>query len=129
MSLKSKGIGAERELIHLFWNNGWSACRVAGSGSTKYPAPDVIAGNNVRKVAIECKATRDIRQHFSRKEIEELKEFSGLFGAEPWVGVRFDRLKWYFVTMDDLNENEGGYSISLQNAKLKGFLFEELIQK
>lgn len=46
MSHKSKGINAEREIIHLFWSMpGWTACRVAGSGSMKYPSPDVIAGN------------------------------------------------------------------------------------
>jgi Holliday junction resolvase len=127
MSLKSKGINAERELIHLFWKNGWSACRVAGSGSTKYPAPDVIAGNNVRKIALECKATRDIRQRFTRKEIEELECFARTFGSEPWVGVRFDRLDWYFLTLDDLKEAPEGFSISLKEAKTKGFSFEELV--
>ena len=129
MSRKSKGINAERELIHRFWNNGWSACRVAGSGSTKYPAPDIIAGNNVRKIALECKATKDVRQRFTKKEIEELKTFSEMFGAEPWAGVRFDRLEWYFLTLEDLNETEEGYSVSLKCAKNKGFLFDELIRK
>jgi Holliday junction resolvase len=129
MSLKSKGINAERELIHLFWRNGWSACRIAGSGSIKYPAPDIVAGNNVRKIALECKATKDIRQRFTRKEIEELKEFSVVFGAEPWVGVRFDRLNWYFLTLEDLNEAAEGFSVSLKEAKMKGFLFDELVKK
>ncbi len=129
MSLKSKGINAERELIHLFWNNGWSACRIAGSGSIKYPAPDVVAGNNMRKIALECKATRDIRQRFSRKQIEELDVFARTFGAEPWVGVRFDRLDWYFFTLEDLKESPEGFSITLSNAKTKGFLFDELIRK
>ncbi|MBW2964114.1 Holliday junction resolvase [Candidatus Woesearchaeota archaeon] len=129
MSRKSKGIGAERELIHLFWKNGWSACRVAGSGSTRYPAPDVIAGNNVRKVAVECKATRDVRQYFTKKEIDELVVFANTFGAEPWVGVRFDRLDWYFLTIEDLGGNGEGHSVNIAEAKRKGFLFDEFVKK
>jgi Holliday junction resolvase len=129
MSRKSKGINAERELIHLFWNNGWTACRVAGSGSIKYPCPDVIAGNNVRKLAIECKVTKDIRQYLTGKEVSELSEFSRLFGAEPWIGVKFNNVDWYFLTLEDLKNTEEGHSISLENAKRKGFLFQELIKK
>jgi Holliday junction resolvase len=129
MSRKSKGINAERELIHLFWHNGWSACRIAGSGSMKYPSPDIIAGNNLRKVAIECKATKDVRQYFTKKEIDELQRFSDAFGAEPWVGVKFDKVDWYFLTLEDLSNNGEGYSISLKGAKIKGFLFDELVKK
>jgi Holliday junction resolvase len=126
VSRKSKGINAERELIHKFWSNGWSACRIAGSGSMRYPSPDIIAGNNVRKIAIECKATKEIRQYFTKKEICELKEFCRLFGAEPWTGVKFDRVDWYFLTVEDLENNGEGYSISIEGAKRKGFVFEEL---
>ncbi|MFH1063569.1 MAG: Holliday junction resolvase Hjc [Candidatus Woesearchaeota archaeon] len=128
MSRKSKGTNAERELIHLFWANGWSACRVAGSGCTKYPSPDVLAGNNVRKLAIECKVTKDIRQYFTSKEIHELKQFSAIFGAEPWVGIKFNNVDWYFVTMEDLGGTGEGHSVTLENAKRKGFLFKELVE-
>lgn len=128
MSRKSKGINAERELIHKFWSSGWSACRVAGSGSTKYPSPDVIAGNNIRKLAIECKATKEIRQYFKKEQICELREFCKIFGAEPWTGVKFDRLDWYFITPDDLENNGEGYSISIAEAKRRGFMFDELVR-
>ena len=129
MSRKSKGINAERELIHLFWGNGWSACRVAGSGSSRYPSPDVIAGNNVRKLAIECKVTKDIRQYFTKKQVNELKEFGNIFGAEPWTAVKFNNVNWYFLTLEDLDPTPEGYSVSLESAKRKGFLFEEVIKK
>ena len=59
MSRKSVGINAERELIHLFWSSGWSAVRIAGSGSSHYPSPDLIASNIARKLAIEAKVTKD----------------------------------------------------------------------
>jgi Holliday junction resolvase len=64
---------------------------VAGSGSSKYPSPDILAGNNSRKTAIECKASKSAAKYFTKEEISALKEFSTLFGAEPWVAVRFDR--------------------------------------
>ena len=129
MNRKSKGIKAEREIIHLFWKNGWSACRVAGSGSIRYPAPDVIAGNNIRKLAIECKVTKDTRQYFTGKEIAELQEFSRVFGAEPWVAVKFNNIAWYFLTLEDIKETSEGYSLNIETAKRKGFLFNELIRK
>ena len=56
VNLKAKGINAERELVHLFHKFGWSAVRIAGSGSSKYPCPDVLAGNGFRRIAIEAKA-------------------------------------------------------------------------
>jgi Holliday junction resolvase len=129
MSLKSKGINAERDLIHMFWENGWSACRIAGSGCTKYPSPDVVAGNNVRRLAIECKVTKDIRQYFEKKQINDLNLFARMFGAEPWVAVKFNNVNWFFLTIDDLEETEKGHSISLSDAKTKGFMFEEMIKK
>ncbi|OIO61855.1 Holliday junction resolvase [Candidatus Woesearchaeota archaeon CG08_land_8_20_14_0_20_47_9] len=127
MSRKSKGINAERELIHLFWEHGWAAIRVAGSGSSKYPSPDVLAGNNLRRVAVECKTCHDLKKYFKKKEIHELKEFAALFGAEPWVGIRFDTLEWYFLSIDDLEETDAGYAASLQLVKLKGLIFSEII--
>ena len=76
MSHKSKGINGERELVHRFWANKWVALRVAGSGSCRYPSPDILASNSLRKVAIEAKITKDNYKHFSSEEILDLKEFS-----------------------------------------------------
>lgn len=129
MSRKSKGINAERELVHLFWGNEWGAIRVAGSGSIKYPCPDVIAGNGVRRLVIECKALSGVSKYISKKDVEELKEFSVKLNAEPWIGIRFDVLKWFFLSLDDLQETEKEYVINLKLAKRKGLLFEELIGK
>jgi Holliday junction resolvase len=129
MSRKSKGIGAERELIHLFWNtDDWSAVRVAGSGSIKYPCPDVLAGNNIRKLAIECKSSKELNQYLTKEEVMQLIEFSRKFGAEPWIGIRFDKLKWFFLNVEDLKETEKNYVVSLSSAKRKGLLFEELVR-
>jgi len=124
---KNKGSNAERELIHLFWNNDWAAMRAAGSGSTRFPSPDVIASNNLRKLAVECKSTSGVNQYFKEKEIAELEKFSRMFGAEPWVAIRFDNEGWYFFSLEDLRKTESQFSMSLRDAKSIGLTFEELI--
>ena len=128
MSRKSKGINAERDLIHLFWEQNWAASRVAGSGSIKYPSPDVIAGNNVRKVAIECKVTKGRVQYFTKKEIEELQEFCKLFGAEAWVGVKFNSKGWWFMNLEDLDETDKFYVATFDVASRRGLEFLDLVK-
>lgn len=130
MSLKSKGMDAERELIHLFWGAGrWSAVRVAGSGAIKYPCPDVLAGNGLRKLAVECKSTKKRRRYLTGKEVEELIFFAKQFGAEPWIGVRFNGIKWFFLGVDELARTKNGFVVSEDLARKKGLLFEQLIEE
>ncbi len=129
MSTKSKGINAERELIHMFWNHGFAALRVAGSGSSKYPSADVIVGNKGKKLAIECKVTKEKKKYFSLEDIEQLTTFSNLFGALAIIAVKFKANPWYFLFLDDLNKTKNSYYIDTDLAKNKGLLFEELIEK
>ncbi|MBN2458222.1 Holliday junction resolvase [Candidatus Woesearchaeota archaeon] len=128
MSLKQKGINTERQLVHMFWNTGrWAAHRIAGSGSSKYPSPDIIASNNLRRVAIEVKTTKSSSVYISKQEIEALVRFSSMFGAEPWVAVKFDRDDTYFMTLEDMDETCSSFSVSREKAKMKGLLFDELV--
>ena len=129
MSLKSKGINAERELVHMFWSKNWACLRIAGSGSSRYPSPDILVGNKLRRLAIECKITKDHKKYFEKREIEDLKKFAVIFGAEPWVAVKFKDHEWYFVVVDDLIETKKCYVIDTDRAKTKGLLFEEIITK
>ena len=126
---KSKGSNAERELIHKFWKYGWAAIRAAGSGSQKYPSPDILAGNVLRRLAIECKAVAASSHYFPKEEINALKSFSQIFNAEPWVAIRFQREGWYFISLDDLKETGKAHAISLQQAKKIGFSFEDLVKQ
>ena len=90
MSRKSKGINAERDLIHKFWAaSEWSGVRIAGSGSMKYPSADILASNKLRKLAIECKTSVDDSKYLPKEDIEQLKKFADIFGAEPWVAIKF----------------------------------------
>ncbi len=125
MNTKAKGTNAERELLHLLNTNGFACFRAAGSGSMKYPCPDLIAGNNIRKLAIEVKITGTGYQHLTKKEVEELSQFASLFGAEAWFAVKFK--DWFFLTPEDINKTEQNYSVTEEIAQRKGLSFEELI--
>jgi len=124
---KQKGSNAEREVIHLFWKTKeWTAVRVAGSGSMKYPAPDILAHKPGLCLAIECKATKAAHQYLEHREIDELKEFASRSGARPLVAIRFDRTPWLFVDVADLDKTQGYYGISKVKAQLRGISFEDL---
>ncbi len=124
---KAKGSRTERELINMFYDTGTHiALRAAGSGSTPLPAPDLLVGGKGRVLAIECKAGKDSR-YIKKDQISELLEFSTRFGAEPWIGVRFDRLGWQFVKIENLRISKGGnYFIDKEITTKNGISFQEL---
>ena len=128
MSKKSKGINAERDLIHKFWAKDWAAVRIAGSGSMRYPSADILATNKLRKLAIECKTSGSESKYLTKEEVQQLKEFSALFQAEPWIAVKFDRHDWFFISLDDLKKTSNNYLASIDIAEKKGLLIEELIK-
>lgn len=125
MGLKQKGTIAERELIHLFWKNNIPAVRVAGSGSMRYPSPDILAGTPLKKFAIECKSIKGKILYVPKKEIEDLKKFANNYGAQAFLAVKFDI--WYFLILEDLRETIASFSINTEEVKIKGLLFEDLI--
>ena len=127
MDAKAKGSNAERELIHAFWANKWPAIRVAGSGSSHYPSPDILASNATRTLAIECKSSGELSRHLQKEQVEDLIKFAKLFGAEPWIGARFNDMKWAFFSPDDLKKTKTGFSVSVRMVKGKGLTFEQLI--
>ncbi|HLD80111.1 MAG TPA: Holliday junction resolvase Hjc [Candidatus Nanoarchaeia archaeon] len=127
MNTKAKGTKGERELIHFFNQNGWSAIRAAGSGSQRYPSPDILAGNAMRRVAIECKVTAENKKYLLDEEIEQLRTFANKFGAEAWIGVRFPGEPWYFFMLEDIEQTGKSWAISLEMAKRKGLKVEELL--
>ena len=125
---KAKGSRSDRELLHKFWEQRWFCTRMAGSGSMPFPCPDLLAGKKGRVLAIECKSSRgDKRRYIDTKQIEELQEFSRGFGAEAWVGARFNGMEWLFLKIIDLGRSETNYYIDRDLALSKGFTFSQLI--
>jgi holliday junction resolvase Hjr len=127
MNQKAKGTRAERELVKLFNDSGWACLRTPGSGCSRYPSPDIIAGNAIRRVAIECKVTKEKKKYLQKEEIEQLRTFSCLFGAESWVGLKFQSEEWYFLMLEDLEDTGKSFAISLDLAKRRGLKIEELM--
>lgn len=108
--------------------NIWAAIRIAGSGLTKDPNPDVLSGNSKRYLAIECKSVKGKNKYLYPEEIEQIKNFSEKFGAEAWIGIRFNNQGWYFLRPEHLKITKNNYySVSLLLAKEKGLSFEQLI--
>src|SRR3989344_3612157 len=122
--MKSKGSRAERELVHMFNDTKiWAAIRIAGSGLTSDPNPDVLTGNGKRYLSIECKSTKDTK-YLVENDIKQLLEFSSRFGAEPWFGIKFNNRGWFFLKPSDLNKTKGdSYSVSPLLAKEQGLSF------
>ena len=127
-SAKQKGSTAERDLVAKFWEQGWSAHRIAGSGSSKYPSPDIIAGNWERKLAIEVKITKATIKYFSEEEIEALLTFARMFGAEPWVAVKFTGVAWHLLPVENLTKTNKQWCIREQDLSFKGQIMEEITQ-
>ena len=128
MSIKSKGSNAERELLHMFWAKNWACIRSAGSGSMKYPGPDLLVGNLSRRMAIECKSSKSNKIYLSEYDVGQLKNFSKVFDARPWFAVKFLRKNWLFISIEDLEKTKTGYVIDLDTAERRGLLMDELIK-
>src|SRR3989338_8147793 len=131
MASKVKGSRTERELVHLFNQTGtWSAIRVAGSGLTKDPNPDVLAGNRKRYLAIECKSIKGLSKYLYPEEIEQIIDFATKFGAEAWFAIRFNHKGWYFLKTEDLEKTKSSnLVVNIELAEEKGLKFEDIIKE
>lgn len=127
--MSKKGSKEERDLVRMFWQADFAAMRApASGGATKNPLPDVIAGNGSVYLAIEVKSTSQDRIYIDSQCIDGLCEFSDIFGAKPYIGIKFKYQKMLFIDPDDLettkNEN---YKLDKDLALKKGIELDELI--
>jgi len=96
--LAKKGSAEERDLVHKLWERNFAAMRApASGGATKRPLPDVVAGNGKIYLAIEVKTTTKDKVYIDSPQIEALLEFSQIFGAKAYIGVKFKYTKWLFL--------------------------------
>ncbi len=85
-----------------------------------YPSPDVLASNGDKILAIECKATKKEHQYFDKEQINQLVQFSEMFGAAPLIAIKFSS-KWNFYGLADLKQTPSGRFVIKKNAEGKPF--------
>lgn len=122
--MKSKGSRFERDLIAELWENGFAAVRVAGSGVSTFPCPDVVAGNGKKFFAFEVKMRNSLPLYVSSEEIEKLQRFSKVFGAACFVALKLPRKKWRFFAIEDLKPTAKGFCIDEETYSMGKDLLE-----
>ena len=127
----AKGDRRERELVNRLDELGFAVMRAPASGSaTSRELPDVLAGDGTVFYAIEVKASAGNPIYLDEKEVYDLVYFARNFGAEPRIGVRFDREDWYFFDPrgDAIHQTDGGnYRVKKETALERGQPIEALL--
>jgi Holliday junction resolvase len=59
--------------------------------------------------------------------VANLNDFCRRFGAEAWIGVRFDNKGWYFVSTEELRETSAAFVLDLEKASAIGMTFDEML--
>ncbi len=123
-----KGSAEERDLVHKLWERNFAAMRApASGGATKRPLPDVVAGNGKLYLAIEVKTTTKDKIYIDSEQIDALLEFSKIFGAKPYIGVKFKYTKWLFLEPDNAERTRNGnYKVEKDFALEKGLEIDEI---
>ncbi|GAB4308816.1 MAG: Holliday junction resolvase Hjc [Methanobacteriaceae archaeon] len=129
--MSKKGSKEERDLVKMLWDSNFAAMRApASGGATKNPLPDVLAGNGEIYLAIEVKSTSRDKIYIDSQKINGLCEFSDIFGAKPYIGIKFRYKKWLFLSPEDLEVTRNdNYRLDMDLAFKKGLELDELIGK
>ena len=126
-----KGSNEERDLVQKLWKKGFAAMRApASGGATKKPLPDVLAGNSKIYLAIEVKTTTKEKIYIDSSQIDALNEFSDIFGATPYLGIKFKYTKWLFLVPEKIERTRSNnYRIEKDLAIQNGLDLDEITKK
>ncbi|MCR5026694.1 MAG: Holliday junction resolvase [Methanobrevibacter sp.] len=126
--MAKKGSAEERDLVHKLWDRNFAAMRApASGGATKRPLPDVVAGNGKVYLAIEVKTTTKDKVYIEEPQIDALLEFSKIFGAKAYIGVKFKYKKWLFLEPENAERTRNGnYKIEKDYILEKGLEIDEI---
>ena len=123
---KRKGSGYERELLRMFFDSGFSGVRVAGSGCSSMPSPDLVIGKNGSALAVEVKSTINDFVYISQEQLSNLLSFANVFGAKPMVAVKFISKGWRFFDVPELNSKHSRFSFNDSKIVFENFLSKNL---
>ena len=123
--IKRMGIRHEQDLVKLFKDNDFSACRLVASGVSN---PDILAADGEQIIILEVKTSRTVFIKIRSKQIYTLRTFAEKFKAKAYIAVKFiNRSNWRFVELKYLNVGIKGFSLDYNTAELKGISFDELL--
>ncbi len=127
--MAKKGSAEERDLVHKLWDKNFAAMRApASGGATKKPLPDVLAGNGKIYLAIEVKTTTKEKIYIDSPQIDALCEFCDIFGAVPYLGMKFKYTKWLFLPPDTIDRTKNNnYRVEKDVALEKGLELDEIL--
>jgi len=117
MAHYAKGANAERELIHTLSDMGFAVLRVAGSGVSPLPSPDVVALKNGKIIAFECKAWNGKHLAIPVVTFNDEVNWAKLAGAEFFIGWKIPREGWLFVRANHFHNAGKNFMISLEEAR------------
>jgi len=127
MAHYNKGANAERELIHTLSDLGFAVLRVAGSGVSPLPSPDVVALKSGRIIAIECKAWKGEYLAIPIITFNDEVNWAKTAGAEFFIGWKIPREGWLFIRAESFHNAGKNFMISLAEARACSITLETLV--
>jgi holliday junction resolvase Hjr len=123
-AMKKRGYDAERELVHMFRDEGYDAIRVPVSAPSREPLPDVFAIKDDAIVSIEVKS-QERYAYYKKDQVQKLFEFLEIHKIYPRryavLAGKFKYKGWWFDIADKL----GDYMIKID----QGMTWNELLAK
>ena len=124
-AMKKRGYDAERELVHMFRDQGYSAIRIPVSAPSKEPLPDVFAIKDDAILSIEVKS--QVRYaYYKSHQVVKLFEFLEMHKIYPRkyavLAAKFKYKGWWFDVADSSNRD---YMIKID----QGMTWNELLER
>jgi len=113
----NKGANAERELIHSLHAQGFAVLRVAGSGVSPLPSPDVVALKHGKILAFECKAWKGKYLAIPVETFNDEVNWAETAGADFFVAWKVPHKGWLFVSAKHFHNAGKNFMISLDDAR------------
>ncbi|MBS3061241.1 MAG: Holliday junction resolvase [Candidatus Diapherotrites archaeon] len=127
MSHYNKGSAAERELIGLFYDQGFAVVRAAGSGTNALTSPDLVVLRNGKAFAVEAKAWAKNNLSIDRIQFDDLLLWAKKAGCTALFAWKYPRQGWFFLLPEAFHETGRGFAISYKDAIAKKIDFNVLI--
>ena len=124
-AMKKRGYDAERELVHMLRDVGYSAIRIPVSAPSKEPLPDVFAIKDDAILSIEVKS--QVRYaYYKSHQVVKLFEFLEIHKIYPRkyavLAAKFKYKGWWF---DVAERSDRDYMIKIN----QGMSWSELLER